>query len=545
MAAGPEGSPLDGTARVTPRWVKIAVPLLLLVHAGACWFARPIGYLTGQDDLEYVTLGQSLRHGGYSFLFRVDQPLHAQYPPGYPAMLSLWGAVTGDGFHALAALSVILSAGALLLTWTLTRRFFDDRIAIVTLGLLAINPALVNAGGGVASEAPFTFLSMLAIFLVAGEGRSPRYVAWAGVVTILAALTRTIGVVLIGAVGLHWLLQGRWKRVAIFAVASIATVGVWLLWTAAAPEQYGGSSYIADLQNAVRPGVVSAPFGGRILRRIDYYATQGLPFTMGVPTIGGTPVDNVVTTLLLMAGLAIGCWLMLRRWRLAALLILLYGALLLTWTWRTDRFLIPVIPVLVPMLLVGVSMPFAKRRPRVAVVTLATTAILLLAGGLPRVGRQIAERAGCRGWTDLPPAECLSEGQIGFFDAVRYIREAVAPDDLFLAGKPGALWYYSGHQSISYPEANVQEPDSFMPYLKEQGARWILLGTLEQGEWARLAERLEANCTALSLERRFAGQTYLFRVLNEGESVRQSEGAGDACEAVKEYRDVAARRTDT
>ncbi|HUF70793.1 MAG TPA: hypothetical protein VMM79_19245, partial [Longimicrobiales bacterium] len=61
-------------SRPAPRWHRWAVPGLLMVHGLACWLARPIGYLTGQDDIEYLALAQTLRQGSYHFLFRADAP---------------------------------------------------------------------------------------------------------------------------------------------------------------------------------------------------------------------------------------------------------------------------------------------------------------------------------------------------------------------------------------------------------------------------------------------------------------------------------------
>jgi hypothetical protein len=76
-----------------------------------------------------------------------------------------------------------------------------------------------------------------------------------------------------------------------------------------------------------------------------------------------------------------------------------------------------------------------------------------------------------------------------------------------------------------------------VPYLREQGARWILLADLERGEPFRFSQRIEANCGQLVLERRFPGRTYLFRLVDDdGPAEDSREGAGDACEAVRQYR---------
>lgn len=537
----------DGPGRAesgpAPRWHRYAVPALLLIHAAACWLARPIGYLTGQDDIEYVVLGQSLRDFGYNVLFRVDLPVHAQYPPGYPAMLAIWGAIGGDGFDWLALLNLLLSVALLLVTYVATRRVFDDRVALAALAVLALNPGLVAAGGNVASEAPFTLLSMASLLLLLSEKRGARYAGWAGAVAILAALTRSVGILLIGAIGLHWLIERRWKRLLLLAGASLALVGAWMLWTFVSPEQHVGSSYVADLQAAVSRAAVGASFLTRAWNRFTFYASRGGPHTLAVPTVAGTPIDNVISTAILVAGLAIGCWLLLRRWRPAGLLVLGYGAFLLAWTYRSDRFLVPLLPIIVPALLAGISVPFARRWPRAAGAAVVVAAVLLMGGGAVQTGSTIAQRSGCRN-RDLPPTECVTPDQASFFAAVRYIRDTVPAEDVFLVAKPGALWYYAGNQSISYPAALAQGPDGWVPYLKERGVRWILLADLEYGEPLRYSRRIEANCERLALVRRFPERTYLFRLIDDNRPADDSrEGAGEACEAVREYRNATAETT--
>jgi hypothetical protein len=457
-------------------------------------------------------------------------------------MLAIWGAIGGDGFDWLALLSLLLSVATLLVTYVAVRRVFDDRIAIAALAVLALNPGLIEAGGNVASEAPFTLLSMVSLLLLLSEDRRARYAGWAGAVAILAALTRSVGIMLIGAIGLHWLIERRWKRVGLFAGATLLLVGSWMLWTFVSPERHVGSSYVADLQAAVTRAAVGTSFLTRVWGRFTFYASQGGPYTLAVPTIPGTAADNIVATVVLVGGLAAGTWLLLRRWRPAGVLLLAYGALLLAWTWRAERFLVPLVPIVVPALLAGISLPLARRWPRWAAGAVAVAAVLLIGGGAVRTGAAIAERSGCRVWVDLPPAECVTPDQASFFAAVRHIRETVPDDEVFVVAKPGALWFYAGNESISYPAALAQGPEGWVPYLRERGVRWILLADLEQGEPYRYSQRIEANCESLALERRFPERTYLFRLVDHDAVEDGREGAGEACEAVRQYRSDTAER---
>ena len=73
-------------------WVAGA---LLLLHAVLAWLLRTPTILTGQDDAAYYLLAQGLRDLRYVDLWIAQEPVHIQYPPGYPALLTFL-AVAGE-----------------------------------------------------------------------------------------------------------------------------------------------------------------------------------------------------------------------------------------------------------------------------------------------------------------------------------------------------------------------------------------------------------------------------------------------------------------
>jgi beta-lactamase superfamily II metal-dependent hydrolase len=116
----------------------------------------------------------------------------------------------------------------------------------------------------------------------------------------------------------------------------------------------------------------------------------------------------------------------------------------------------------------------------------------------------------------------------------------VDPDDVFLVAKSGALWAYTGARSISYAKARAQADDTFLPYLKQAGVKWIVLSHLERAEEGRLLRLLERSCSALRLESYFPERTYLFRVVEP----EFNEGEATACQAVQNYRVATADNDD-
>jgi hypothetical protein len=357
-------------------------------------------------------------------------------------------------------------------------------------------------------------------------------------VAILAALTRSIGLVFLGALFAWLVLERRWKALLVLTIASALTVGLWMLWTTFAPEQYAGTSYVADMRAiGGRRGVVSLPFAGRVFRRLTWYASQGVPYTLAMPTIAHSVVDNLVGILVIAVGLVAGVWAFLRRWRIAAFYMLAYALLLMAWPWRTERFVVPAIPLIVPAVLVG-WWRMLEHRPGVqrrAVVGLVSVALII--GGSVRTERLLAESLPCH-TGEWPPEQCIGADQRSYFEALRHIRQHVPADAVFLTAKTGALYIYTGHRSISLYEAVRRDSAAFMPYVRQQGATYVLLATLEMQEPGQMAPLLQANCAQLVLERFFPRRTYLFRVAPAGDTTQ----ADAACAAVAAYRAANASR---
>jgi hypothetical protein len=538
-------------------WVLVALALALVTHGALAWLSRAPGVRTGEDDAEYISLARALRQGQYTQQWRVDAPVESRYPPGYPALLAVWGGVTGDNFHALAALTVVLSVATLLLLFVLLRKRFDERVALASTIVLALNPTLVAYGGAISSETAYTFFTIAGLLMLTlAEGRPATSaetgsaanaqqpptlrMAWlitALIAAILAALTRSIGVTFIAAVGLYLMVRRRWKAAATFAVASALTVGAWLLWTAFAGDQAMSSSYMTDLR--AMPGTSELPFARRVAHFIAMYATLGLSFSLGTPTIPGTPIDNAVIALVTGASLAAGVWAFLKRWPVAAFYLLGYVGLLAIWVWYQERFLAPVITLVVPAILMGCTALVRRLDTRWATPAAAVLAVVLASSGAVRSLARAAQASRCDRSVEMPADDCLRSDQASFFAALRYVRSNLPEDAIFLTAKTAALHFYTGRRTVGYSRSMDVPQDSFLSKLREKGAGYILLATLHQTEPRNLAPFVEANCGGLALVEKFPPRTYLFRVRAPGEP---GDG-GEACMAAAEYRTLNRNRS--
>ena len=494
--------------------------------------------LTGQDDAEYIALSRSIRQGGYNDLFRIDAPAHHTYPPAYPALLAAWGAVAGDDFDRLVARNVLISGAALVVLLIAVRRASDPTFAYLCTALVAINPTLIEFAGEIRSEPSYMFFALLSLYLLMrAEGRA-RWLAGGMVFALLAAATRVVGATLLVAVIATWVLEKRWRLVGGFAAAAIVAGAAWLYWTSRSHDQFIGVSYLAELRALLGGTPPDSNLLQRMIRSARYYATITVPWQFAIPTVRGTAIDNAAGAFVLWITIPAGAVVLFRKWRPAILYLGAYALLLLVWVFTVDRFVLPVVPLLIVCSIVGASRLGRGLGRRGNVVVPAALASVLALGAIPRVAALVRHNGSCHVEGRYPPATCMTEAQASYFEALRWIDANLPADAVLLTAKPGALWLYTGRRVVSYDAGIRQDSTAFIPWLRESGAGWVLLNKLHNREPSYLVPLLRANCRSLTVVAEFPPGTTLFGI--DGEPSDQGRAA---CSIVGDY-DVSAVQLD-
>ncbi|MGH7553271.1 MAG: hypothetical protein ACREMQ_09640 [Longimicrobiales bacterium] len=521
--------------RATRRWgwPMLLVCVLLLAHVGLAWVARPTHIRTGQDDAWYLLLGRSLRQFRYVDLYVVGEPIHQLYPPGYPAVLGFLGALFGENLQWISVLGVLFSVTTVGLVFLGCRRIMDERVALAVTAALAFNAELLARAGAVMSEPLFMLLAVASVFLLQ-EPTSNGKRAAAGVLAIAAALTRTIGVTLIIGLGIYWLVQRRWRACALLALGSIATIGLWIWWTAVAPDQFIGKSYIADATFVRKAPSVPLAITIRSLRSTLFYLSDAIPTGLAFPTIQGTPLDNLVSISILTLGLTVGLVAILRRWPAAGLFLTCYAGLLLIWPWRLLRYVAPMLPLIIPTVLLGLFLVARRVNPKRAWILPCAIALVLATTGFLKSVHRIREAGPCDRSTRMPQGACISADQASFFAALRYIEDRLPDDAVIATAKAAPLYFYTGHKTPPVGAVMAQSAESLLPFLRESGTSYILLARLHSLEASSLLPAVTANCNAFELIQEFPPSVYLLRFVEPGS---EPIGTG-ACAAVKRYQTI-------
>jgi hypothetical protein len=535
--AAPETSLADPSTRPAVRRAFVLLgALLVVVHVAIAWAARAPGVLTGQDDAEYIALGRSIREGGYNDLFRIDHPVHRTYPPAYPALLAAWGVVAGDPFDRLVALNVLISGASLFLLLVAVRRVSGPTLALLCATLVAINPVLIEFAGEVRSEPAYIFFTLMSLWLLLrGEG-AIRWLAGGVAVALLAAATRVVGATLLIAIFGTWVLERRWRLVGGLAAVAVLAVTAWLLWTSRSHDQFIGVSYLAEMRALLRGTRPDSSLLTRMVRSARYYATITVPWYLAIPTVHRTIIDNAIGGLVIWSSIAGGAVALFTKWRPAMLYLGAYALLLLAWVFTVDRFVLPIVPLLIVCSITGAARLGRRVGRRTAVALPAALACILALGAMPRTAALVRRNSPCHVAGAYPPAACMTEAQASYFDALRWIDANLPAGAVLLTSKSGALWLYTGRHVVSYDAAIRQDSAAFIPWLQERGAGWILLNKLHNREPSYLVPLLRANCHSLTVVAEFPPGSTLFAIGGPP----PDEGLA-ACRIIDEYHVTAAQ----
>ena len=204
-----------------PAALAAALAGLHLAAAAAAFHPTPH---SGGDNVAYLTLARSLlEHGAYLQLWDPLAPPHAQYPPGFPLLLAGALAVGITSWTALKALMVLVSAGAVALSYRWMCHRAAPGIALGAGLLIALAPGAVANSAWVLSDVPF-WAAVMATLWLADRDRPGGALALA----FLALFVRTAGLPLVLAVALWLAWRRRWRQA---GAAALMLVLVALAWT--------------------------------------------------------------------------------------------------------------------------------------------------------------------------------------------------------------------------------------------------------------------------------------------------------------------------
>ena len=474
------------------QWTVPAAVALLTLLLGVWTFDAKLS-LSG-DNTEFITLARSMAAGeGLVHINSPDPQPATKYPFAFPLLLAPFEWLFPGDWVPMKVWVLVLFAAGMAVLYQLVKEKAGALPALATVVLslaagksylthgpdgIVYGPLLLHYSHQVMSEAPYLTFSLLALWLVergiAREGiKGNGWLIGGFFCALWAYYIRTAGITLVAAIIVYLLLRRDFRRGLVFAAAAFIC---WLPWTLRNRAAGGGGVYIKQLfmVNPYHPERGLLDLGGfveRFFGQLGLYLTRELPNTL-VPYFTGAETLFHPASLLLI-GLAVAATVLCIK-RGDHQLLLIYAAffvgVVLLWPWPGDRFLVPIVPVLV---FLQVWVVLQLRDALVARGGGAGDAgkylvwVLLLIYALPLPGG--AKRLADYSQADYPPQWSR------YYQAGQWLK-ANAPEDAVVLCRKG-YWMYiiSGRRCVGFPFA---APDEVLAHMERENVDYVVLESL-------------------------------------------------------------------
>jgi hypothetical protein len=360
--------------------------LALAAVALALTLAHP--NIIGHDDGLYAALGRALaERGEYRLIDLPSQPLETKYPPLYPVLLApVWLVAPSAPANIpyLKAVNALLLGVAAVLFWYLVRRVpgLTAVQRVIGTAVLVSSPGVFSFTDLLTSEIAFLVVLLALLLGVPRDtaGASPTRLVSLGVIAGAAVLTRTAGIGIAAGVLLYLLRSAGAKRAAIALATVIGVTAPWFVWRAVAMKVDAGplESYYLAYESSAWQRIPSDPsLAWRIMTANAAFYLESMPIGFG---LYASPVAAL-------AGLvaAAGLWRMPRGDRtLLAAVVVCYAILVVGHPVPMERYLVPLVPLAVLLLIAGTGVIGARGGGRSTLTELVavTPLVLLLAGNV-------------------------------------------------------------------------------------------------------------------------------------------------------------------
>ncbi len=449
-------------------WIKIFIAVQMVLLAAE--FSPDIS--TNGDDAKYLILGKSLVSGnGYRCLYDPANRIETQYPPLFPAFLGIF--TLPGGTLLVPKIAVGILSGCMLLLLFCYLRLTLSRFALPVTLITAFSSSIASHSTLLLSEVPYLCASLGALMLLelyrrrAGMG----VIFWAAAITAVApAFIRTVGISFAAAWVLSNVIDKKYKQAT--AHIFIFILATFLLHLATS----WNSPYVDQLfrKNSYNPElgfVTMQEMIGRIGANLHEYLFGVLPQAM----FGGFLPQSVSLALsfglMLLAGIG---W--MRNFtlptRFLSFYLLFYGGIICMWQtqWTSQRFIIPIVPFLFIMALLGLETVF---RFFLRIFSKGKEPVFFKTGIIWSTAAVIALLNGCDHLHLLNENNPLTADWTNFYRCADWVRVNTPHDAIVVSRKPELFYLRAQRRGYVYPFSTNTE--KVIDGLKNGGAHYCIL----------------------------------------------------------------------
>jgi hypothetical protein len=319
------------------------------------------------DDAYYIMLAQALADGqGYVDVNLPTPQIHKLFPPMLSVFLALpsWFNLALDTKLIIFKVILILFGAASLYIFTklAAKEGYSSKTITYSIIIAATSIALVGYTCRVASETTYLLFSILALIslnIYQEQAKLSRYLFISAVLLVICILTRSIGVLLLPAIAVSWLIRREFIKIFLLISLVILLLSPWLL-LAKRTGGGGTSRYLTDMMvqytniDSTAEKSLAKALLNKAKENAQLIVDKEIPRIIFSLSASSTVLENQTLNLLsypirLFISLLVILSILASLWpkpKITTLYLLFYLGLLLIWPWEPSRFLIPIIPFL-------------------------------------------------------------------------------------------------------------------------------------------------------------------------------------------------------
>lgn len=436
-----------------PRSRLLPAALLLVLALMCAMILQVTAFGMLHDDGVYLVTAKSLAEGhGYRIISLPNDPVQTKYPIVLPLLLSIMWRMNPhfpENAALLKAVPVAATLGWLILCYWFVRRYghVPVQAALWIVFFVAVNQWSLFNVGTLMSDTLFAALALAAVAALIQADQWPSI--WpavaAGLLVSAAYYTRTAGlpIALAGVLALG--ARRRIRQAAVFGGIVGVAIAAWMLWQRQAVDlgsllenYYTAKGYVAyTLFGRHFP----LPVDARIFAKNLYYLA-GYP----AQWMFGLLAPYSLRYLFPLFGLFFWSFILRGLWKApssflpAKFLAIIYSGMLVFYIWPPDRFLLPLLPLL--LLFAYYALP--ARTPVWLVPALALMPLFLAFSATKTTLDRHVATVPLSGWAGDPGG--VEWGKIA--QVQNWVRAHGPPGAVVLADYDPAFYLYSGHKSI-------------------------------------------------------------------------------------------------
>lgn len=424
------------------------------------------------DDIQYLLAAQSFDAGSYVKIFHPENPLNANYYAGYPSFLYFLSFIFGWNITFFKIVNVLLFWAAIIMFAAILKVSREKpRIIMMTAPLCLFNPTLVMYAGSIMADVLFMLLSYVVILCLIVEGNAPDkkrnkimfYAACTG--AICSFYVRPTGAVNILCIVLYFIGRKDMKAVVYALLLIVLGILPLLLFNVIGqghPVHYLGEALSVHTLGAY--GSLLESLSVNLLENLKVYAHYfSSEAILWMPKV---IVEHklILTIIILVHGLILFAGILSRQdsrgLKVLFVWSYIYGAVHLFWVNSADRYMLPLIPVVMYAFLLGILSlvdRFNIKRTRYLPVILISS--IMISYLKPNMHASAVSR-------DNFKNNAMTQENLYL-----WIKNNIPHSAIFLCLFPANLYYFTHNKAYRFPYET--DPDRFYYYCNTKNIDYI------------------------------------------------------------------------